>query len=93
MGTSLAVMNMPHTTGILSPLSNIGDITERSRERTEAERERCDAAEAIARTVGKLLGKERLQVRVAVWMIHCGSPKRLLTEILSLLFISRYTIV
>jgi len=57
MGTNLAAMNMPHTLGTQSPLSNIGDISERSRERTEAKRERCIAAEAIARLVGKLWGR------------------------------------
>jgi len=84
MGTSLAAMNMPHTTRTPSPLSNMGDISERSRERTEAEPERCVAVEAIARLVGKLLGETRLKVGDAVGVIHCGSPKRLLTEILSL---------
>ena len=57
MGASLAAMNVPHTPGTASPLSNIGDISERGRECTEAERERCAAAEAIARPVGKLLGR------------------------------------
>jgi len=83
MGTSLAAMNMPHTLRTASPLSNIGDILESGRECTEAERERCVAVEAIARLVGKLLGETRLQVGVAGGVIHCGSPKRLLTQILS----------
>jgi len=56
MGTSLAAMNMPHTLGTASPLSNIGDILESGRECTEAERERCVAVEAIARLVGKAFG-------------------------------------
>ena len=84
IGTSLADMNMPHTPGTVSPLSNIGDISERSRECTEAEREWCVAAEAMARLVGKLLREIRLQVGAAVGVIHCGSQKRLLTEVLSL---------
>jgi len=84
MRTSLAAMNMPHTTEIPSPPPNMGDISERSREHTEAEPERCVAAGAIARLVGKLLGETRLKVRDAVGVIHCGSLKRLLTEILSL---------
>jgi len=37
MGTSLVVMNIPHTGGTGSALSNIGNISEPSRERTEAE--------------------------------------------------------
>ena len=36
MGTSLAAMNIPHTGGTGSPLSNIRNISEPSRERTEA---------------------------------------------------------
>ena len=39
IGTSLAAMNMPHALGTASPFSNIGDISERGRECTEAERE------------------------------------------------------
>ena len=84
MGTSLAAMTIPHTPGTASPLSNIADISERSRKRMEAEGERCVATEAIARLVGKLLGETRLQVRIAVGVIHYGSQKRLLTEIVSL---------
>jgi len=84
MGTSLAAMNMPHTLGTASPLSNIGDILRRGWECAEAEREQCIAAEAIARRVGKLLGEMRLQAGVAGGVIRCGSPKRLLTQILSL---------
>jgi nucleotide-binding universal stress UspA family protein len=84
VGTSLAAVSMPHTPGTASPLSNfaIGDISERSRERTKAERERYVAAEAITRMVEKLLKKTRLQVRVTVEVIHCKSPKHLLTEII-----------
>jgi len=55
VATSLVAMNMPHTPGTAFPLSNIGDISERSTECTEAERERCIAAEAMARPVGKLM--------------------------------------
>jgi len=84
MGSSPAAMNMPHTLGTASPLSNIGDILERGRECTEAERERYVAAEGITMLVGKLLGETRLQVGVDGGVIHCWSPKRLLTQILSL---------
>jgi len=84
MGTSLAAMNMPHTTGTPSPLSNMGDISERSRECTEAEQERCVAAGALARLVGKLLWETKLKVGDAVGVIDCGSLKHLLTEIPSL---------
>ncbi|KAG0643598.1 hypothetical protein HOY80DRAFT_1032266 [Tuber brumale] len=58
---------MPHTPGTPSPLSNIGDISERSRERPEAERKRFIAAEEIARLVGKLLGGTRLST---LWTLY-----------------------
>ena len=89
IGTNLADMNMPHmnmphTLGTASPLSNIGDILERSIECTEAQREWYVAEKAMARLVGKLLRETRLQVGAAIEVIHCKSPKGLLTEILSL---------
>jgi len=77
-------MNMPHTTGTPSPLPTMGDISEISRERTEAEPEKCVAAGAIPRPVGQLLGETRLKVGDAAGVINRGSLKTLLTEILSL---------
>ncbi|CUS13072.1 unnamed protein product [Tuber aestivum] len=62
MGTSLAAMNMPHTPGTCSPISNIGDVSERSSERMEGERRRFIAVEAITRLVEKLLGESRRNV-------------------------------
>jgi len=59
MWTSLAAMHMPHTPGTCSPISNIGDVLERSSERTEGERRRFIAVEAITRLVEKLLGESR----------------------------------
>ncbi|KAL7266389.1 hypothetical protein RUND412_011066 [Rhizina undulata] len=75
--------NHPHLPGTSSPLATLGDgVVERSRERTKAEKERFDAAEAISAMVMKLLKKTRLQVKVVVEVIHCKSPKHLLTEII-----------
>ncbi|CUS15828.1 unnamed protein product, partial [Tuber aestivum] len=51
VGTSLAAMNRHHTPATVSPLSNIGDISERSRERTIGERKRYVAAEAVIRQI------------------------------------------
>lgn len=68
-----------HTPGTSSPLKE--GAVERSRERTKAERERYVAAEAITGLITKLLKKTRLQVKVVVEVIHCKSPKHLLTEI------------
>ena len=84
VGTSLAAPSiLPHTPGTSSPLSHVAapESTERSRERTKAERERYEAVETITRLVEKLLKKTRLQVRVTIEVIHCKSPKHLLTEI------------
>ena len=90
--TSLAALNMPQAPGTVSRLSNMGDISERSRERTRAGWERYVAAKAITRLVEKLLKKTRLQVKVTVEVIHCESLKHLLTEIMSLHSISRYMV-
>ena len=84
VGTSLAAVNiLPHTPGTSSPLSATGapESVDRSRERSKAERERFEAVETITRLVEKLLKKTRLQVRVTIEVIHCKSPKHLLTEI------------
>ena len=49
-------------------------------EKSRAELERIVAAENITQLVTKLLKKTRLQVRCVVEVIHCKSPKHLLTE-------------
>lgn len=49
-------------------------------EKSKAELERVVAAENITQLVTKLLKKTRLQVRCVVEVIHCKSPKHLLTE-------------
>jgi hypothetical protein len=73
-----------HTPGASSPLRE-QPVVEQSRERTKAGRERSLAAEHITALVTKLLKKTRLQVKVIVEVIHCKSPKHLLTEIVSIL--------
>jgi hypothetical protein len=50
-----------------------------------AERERMRATEDITQRCVKLLRKTRLQVRVVVEVIHCKSPKHLITEVVSLM--------
>ncbi|PWW72573.1 hypothetical protein C7212DRAFT_347946 [Tuber magnatum] len=86
MGTSFVAINMPHAPGTLSLLSNIGDISKRSREYKMGPQEWCIAAEAIARLVGKLWRETEtgLEVGVDLGVIYCRSPKRLLIEIWSL---------
>ncbi|KAJ9294673.1 hypothetical protein DTO271G3_6593 [Paecilomyces variotii] len=47
---------------------------------SKAELERIHAVEKISQTCIKLLRKTMLQVRVAVEVIHCKSPKHMITE-------------
>ena len=50
-----------------------------SRFMSKAEQERLHAIEDISQTCVRFLRKTRLQVRVAVEVIHCKSPKHMLT--------------
>jgi hypothetical protein len=50
-----------------------------------AEAERVKAVETVSNTCVKLLRKTLLQVRIAVEVIHCKSPKLMITEAVSLL--------
>jgi len=52
-------------------------------EKSKAELERVVATENITQIVTRLLKKTRLQVRCVVEVIHCKSPKHLLTEMVS----------
>ncbi|KAJ5595921.1 hypothetical protein N7450_002379 [Penicillium hetheringtonii] len=51
-----------------------------SRVSSLAETERVRAVEAVSQTCVKLLRKTLLQVRIAVEVIHCKSPKLMITE-------------
>jgi nucleotide-binding universal stress UspA family protein len=53
-----------------------------SRGRSKAEQERIRATEDITQRCVRLLRKTRLQVRVVIEVIHCKSPKHLITEII-----------
>lgn len=52
------------------------------RERSKSEEERYRAVEDITERVSRLLRKTKLQVRVVVEVIHCKSPKHLITEVI-----------
>lgn len=54
-----------------------------SRAATKTEAERLRAIELLSQTVVRLLRKTKLQVRVAIEIIHCKSPKHLITEAVS----------
>lgn len=86
VGLGLSPISGLNTPGSVSPRTPFAVLerSERSRERTKAERERYVAAEAVTALVSKLLKKTRLQVKCTVEVIHCKSPKHLLTEIVSI---------
>jgi len=52
------------------------------REQSRAEQERNRAVDDITNRVSRLLRKTRLQVRVVIEVIHCKSPKHLITEVI-----------
>ena len=54
-----------------------------SRMMSKAELERCHAIEDISSTCIRLLRKTRLQVRVTIEVLHCKSPKHMITEAVS----------
>lgn len=51
-----------------------------SRSRSNAEQERAHAIETLSETCLRFLRKTKLQVRVAIEVIHCKSPKYMITE-------------
>jgi hypothetical protein len=62
--------------------SKPGSVDSRGMSKTESERVR--AVESISQTCVRLLRKTLLQVRVAVEVIHCKSPKHMITEAVSI---------
>ncbi len=54
------------------------------RERSRAEEERYRAVQDITDRINRLLRKTRLQVRVIVEVLHCKTPRHLLTEVIDL---------
>ncbi|KAH6617837.1 hypothetical protein B0J18DRAFT_386642 [Chaetomium sp. MPI-SDFR-AT-0129] len=56
-----------------------------NRERSKAEEVRYKCVQNIGERVTKLLRKTRLQVRVVVEVLHCKSPKHLITEVIDLI--------
>ncbi|KAL5051517.1 hypothetical protein BDW71DRAFT_55064 [Aspergillus fruticulosus] len=56
-----------------------------ARRMSKAEAERAHAVQLISQTCVRLLRKTLLQVRVAVEVIHCKSPKNMITEAVRLL--------
>ncbi|KAF8866712.1 hypothetical protein BDZ45DRAFT_700330 [Acephala macrosclerotiorum] len=69
----LAAAGMETTSETVSPMG---------RERSKSEQERYRAVQDITDRVAKLLRKTRLQVKVVIEVIHCKSPKHLITEVI-----------
>jgi hypothetical protein len=67
----------------LAPNASSTHTSPDSRTKSKAEQERFHAAEDITQRCVKLLRKTRLQVRVVIEVIHCKSPKHLITEVVS----------
>jgi nucleotide-binding universal stress UspA family protein len=71
-----------------SPLAKLAGSTNSptpspmGRGRSRAEQERYHAVQDITDRVSKLLRKTRLQVRVVIEVIHCKSPRHLITEVI-----------
>jgi nucleotide-binding universal stress UspA family protein len=62
--------------------SNSASASPMGRERGKAEQERYRAVQDITDRVSKLLRKTKLQVKVVIEVIHCKSPKHLITEVI-----------
>jgi hypothetical protein len=80
----------PSTPSLLAPASYLpatstdsrpGSVDSRMLSKADLERQR--AIEDISSTCVRLLRKTKLQVRVAIEVIHCKSPKHLITEAVS----------
>ncbi len=54
-----------------------------SRSRSNAEQERAHAIETLSETCLRFLRKTKLQVRLAIEVIHCKSPRYMITEAVS----------
>ncbi|KAI9783218.1 MAG: hypothetical protein M1839_004058 [Geoglossum umbratile] len=69
------------TTG-QAPSTSSTRTSPEGRTKSKSEQERFHAAEDITQRCVKLLRKTRLQVRVVIEVIHCKSPKHLITEVI-----------
>ncbi|KUJ22090.1 uncharacterized protein LY89DRAFT_576764 [Mollisia scopiformis] len=57
-------------------------VSPMGRDKPKAEQERYRAVQDITDRVAKLLRKTKLQVKVVIEVIHCKSPKHLITEVI-----------
>lgn len=68
--------------------STTGSVDSRAMSKMEADR--AHAIDGLTETCVRLMRKTKLQVRVAVEVIHCKSPKHLITEAVSLIFHAKH---
>ncbi|CAG8956419.1 hypothetical protein HYFRA_00003802 [Hymenoscyphus fraxineus] len=62
--------------------TNSASASPMGRHRDKAEQDRYRAVQDITDRVSKLLRKTKLQVKVVIEVIHCKSPKHLITEVI-----------
>jgi nucleotide-binding universal stress UspA family protein len=84
---STPVLGPVHSPSPLGPGPRFGSTSSATsspmgRERSKAEQERYRAVQDITDRVSKLLRKTKLQVKVVIEVIHCKSPKHLITEVI-----------
>ncbi|KAE9370444.1 hypothetical protein N431DRAFT_492534 [Stipitochalara longipes BDJ] len=84
---STPILGPVHSPSPLGPGIRFGSTGSASaspmgRERSKAEQERYRAVQDITDRVSKLLRKTKLQVKVVIEVIHCKSPKHLITEVI-----------
>ncbi|TAQ89575.1 hypothetical protein B7494_g2103 [Chlorociboria aeruginascens] len=77
VGPVLAVGNL-----VLDRPSPSVSASPMGREQGKSEQERYRAVKDITERVSKLLRKTKLQVKVVIEVIHCKSPKHLITEVI-----------
>jgi hypothetical protein len=89
VGTQTKEASQGHNAASRTILGRLGPGTASKSSSTDsraspvAEAERVRAAESISKTCIHLLRKTLLQVRIAVEVIHCKSPKHMVTEAVS----------
>lgn len=84
--TGTPLMSPAHVPSPLGPIFKLdphsANASPMGRERGKAEQERYRAVQDITDRVSRLLRKTKLQVKVVIEVIHCKSPKHLITEII-----------
>jgi nucleotide-binding universal stress UspA family protein len=78
----LSATPIPSPLGPGMRLDSSASASPDGRERGRLEQERYRAVQDITERVSKLLRKTKLQVKVVIEVIHCKSPKHLITEVI-----------